>query len=161
MHVDNDLGIWAQQLVDGQEDDGCLRQPPRQPEGVPPELRDSLYIRPCYRRLYNLLWTSCSKEKKHPLGFVVTGTPGIGKSAFALYLIKQLGSRQQIVYYEYQEARAWRRIKFDFSGPQAVATSTMTSVRDGEHRQLHMWKCICYVEGVHDTSFLLRPQIAL
>lgn len=111
--------------------------------GLPPQLRDSLYIRRSYRRLFNLLWTSCSNAA-HPLGFVVTGTPGIGKSAFALYLIQQLGSKQQIVFYEYQEWRSWRRIKFDFSGPKVVAKSMMASLHDDD---LHADAAWLIVEG--------------
>jgi hypothetical protein len=144
--ADKDLGCWAQQLVDTQEVDGCLRQPASQPAGLPPQLRGSLYNRRSYRRMFDLLWASRSNEGQQP-GFVVTGTPGTGKSAFALYLIQQLGIEQQTVFYEYEEERRWCRIKFDFSGPQAVAKSVMASVHDGEHSQLHIGESSCCGEG--------------
>jgi hypothetical protein len=137
--VDDALGCWAQQLVDTQEDNCCLHVPTNQPMNLPPQLRNSLYVRRSYRKLYDLLWDTCSKAvtpNQRP-GFVLTGTPGIGKSAFALYLIQQLGKQHQIVFYEYADESSRRRLKFDFSqrsGGPVVVHCMLASVRDGEYK---------------------------
>jgi hypothetical protein len=135
--VDDALGCWAQQLVDTQEEDGCLHVPTNQPMNLSPQLRNSLYVRRSYRKLYDLLWDTCNKAVtpyQRP-GFVVTGTPGIGKSAFALYLIQQLGKQRQIVFYEYQDKSSRRRLKFDFRqrpGDRVVVHCMLPSAHDGE-----------------------------
>jgi hypothetical protein len=139
LDVDEDLGRWAQQLVNTQEEDGCLRLPASHPVSLPPQLRNSLYIRRSYRKLFDLLWNICNQATtphQRP-GFVVTGTPGIGKSVFALYLIQQLGKQRQIVFYEYQDKSSRRRLKFDFSqgsGGLVVVQHMAASVRDGEYK---------------------------
>lgn len=70
-------------------------------------------------------------------GFVVTGTPGVGKSAFALFLLQQLGKQQQVVSYEYQDESTRRhvRLKFDFHDPGrlvALRTQLPLEVPDSE-----------------------------
>lgn len=72
------------------EEDGCLRLPADLALSLPPALHASLHVRRCYKKLHRLIWEQCRKAAQ-PLAFTVTDTPGTGKSAFALYLIQQLG----------------------------------------------------------------------
>jgi hypothetical protein len=141
VRVDDHLGRWAQELINLQEEDCCLHQPACQPVDLPPQLRHSLYIRHSYRKLFELVWDKCKGGKAgEQLGFIVTGTPGIGKSAFALYLVQQLGMRRQIVCYEYQdEHRSRQRIKLDFRDiDSVVAKRIQLPASDGEHTWLHI-----------------------
>jgi hypothetical protein len=48
---------------------------------------DKLFVRRCYKDLYDALWDKTAKEKRRS---VIVGTPGIGKSTFILYLIWRL-----------------------------------------------------------------------
>lgn len=46
-----------------------------------------LYIRPCYEKLFDLVWASMHnniEEYRYP-HVIVNGTPGIGKSVFGYY----------------------------------------------------------------------------
>jgi hypothetical protein len=164
VRVDVDLGRWAQELKNMQETGNCLSQPACQPD-LPPQLRSSLYIRRSYRKLYDLLWHKCKGgEAGKQRGFVVTGTPGIGKSAFALYLIQQLGRKGQIVFYKHQDDSSGQSVwlKFDFRDPDhVVAKRTLLSlpIPDGEHTWLHMGvnKCcavMCSVTLLHSLAYL-------
>lgn len=154
--VDAELGKWAHQLRHMQETGPCLSQPACQPN-LPPQLRGSLYIRRSYRKLYELLWreSRCGKPGQQR-GFVVTGTPGIGKSAFALYMIQQLGREGQIVFYQHQddnEQTVW--LKLDFRDPKEVVAKRTLPLPDGEHTHLLtmaaygsdniMWCLLCAV----------------
>ena len=59
------------------------------PDLLPAPLRTSIFIRKCYRRILRRI----TEDRAGCTHTVVTGTPGIGKSAFALLLICHLAQR--------------------------------------------------------------------
>jgi hypothetical protein len=65
------------------------------PQGVPQAFDfagENIYVRKCYPEYYTLLLGKLNK--KHIKMLSITGTPGIGKSAFLLVLSDALPSRQ-------------------------------------------------------------------
>lgn len=65
------------------------------PQGVPQAVNfagENIYVRKCYPEYYKLLLDKLNK--KHIKMLSITGTPGIGKSAFLLVLSDALPSRQ-------------------------------------------------------------------
>ena len=74
------------------------------PDGLPPQLpdplRNSIYVRKCYRHLLDHISNVSPNSAT-----VVTGTPGIGKSAFVLLLLCHLAQRNCKVVYQYSSSR--------------------------------------------------------
>lgn len=73
---------------------------PELPPMVPAHLRKTIMVRDCYRAIVDLiLETDEAGTSQGGFGIVVTGTPGIGKSTMALYLVCCLAHRRQRVVY--------------------------------------------------------------
>ena len=55
------------------------------------EFNPRIFVRECYKEMYDIIMRMNKEEdvKKRRRRFLVTGTPGIGKSLFALYFIKR------------------------------------------------------------------------
>lgn len=126
---------WATQLLTTQEKNGCLH-PPASALDFPDWLQTPIYVRSCYRKLSGQLLNRVQSAQR-PLGFIVTGTPGIGKTVAALFLIQQLGLQRKLVCYEYPEESSWDyvRIKFDFRSGNVKVSSHLVKPahRDGEY----------------------------
>jgi hypothetical protein len=111
---------WSDALRNAKVVDGCLIMPPGVGESLPAPLRGSLFVRQCYERLWQ-------KELKPMLdaaargACVITGTPGIGKSKFAMFIIKELAAANKLVYYQSStySGPVWRRWDFSSSPPSA------------------------------------------
>ncbi|GAQ88065.1 hypothetical protein KFL_003970120 [Klebsormidium nitens] len=85
-------------------------------EGMPPGLRDSIFIRESYRTVLKKL-----EALGNDFAVVLSGTPGIGKSAFAVLLLHHLAKQGAQVAYRYKdEATRDTIIFFDFSDPSAI-----------------------------------------
>jgi len=54
-------------------------------------IESRIFIRKCYKEMYNLIMKMITNEdlKQRKRKFLITGTPGIGKSLFTLYFIKR------------------------------------------------------------------------
>lgn len=135
---DRFLFNWATQLLHTEEEDGCLRLTAELTWGLPPPLRTSLCIRECYPRLIKLLLERAELSTE-PLGFIITGTSGVGNSALAPYIIQQLGKEHKVVFYQYPEqfsACGVVRVKFDFRGKHVRAAYQVNlGEYDDEHKQ--------------------------
>ena len=86
--------------------DGDFITLPELPSRLPPPVRNSMMVRACYRDIMDLMfmadeeWAASKRAASDdPFGMVVTGTPGIGKSTLALYLICCLAQRHMKVAY--------------------------------------------------------------
>ena len=54
------------------------------------EMGSRIYIRECYKEMHDLMMmNNIENVKKRKRKFLITGTPGIGKSLFTLYFIKR------------------------------------------------------------------------
>eukprot|EP00878_Enallax_costatus_P038855 GHUV01044339.1.p1 GENE.GHUV01044339.1~~GHUV01044339.1.p1 ORF type:complete len:132 (+),score=17.57 GHUV01044339.1:518-913(+) len=121
---DPDLLRWAQALVAAQEVDSCL-QLKGDFSGLPLPLCLSIWIKPDYPRLADAIL-----DKPIPLasvipflvgrGELITGDPGIGKSAFAVYFIKRLVVRRCVVFYQCKHLGDKICLKFDFPDHAAL-----------------------------------------
>lgn len=81
---------------------GFIEVPP-DPLGVlPPSLSESIMIRPCY-----LLVLKKFEALGDSFAVVLTGSPGIGKSAFAVLLLHYLAKQGAKVAYRYVTHRPW------------------------------------------------------
>ena len=75
---------------------------PELPAILPSHLLNSFMVRECYRGIVDLIMKADEERAastKHGFGMVITGTPGIGKSVLALYLICRLAQKRQKVLY--------------------------------------------------------------
>lgn len=117
----------------------CLRLPMGLERALPAPLRKSLYVRTCYRQLFDLMQQRCSQAAE-PLAFIITGTPGVGKSAAALYFIQQLSKQQQLVCYERQGNEGRVLLQFDFRGGAVKAAQAVSLPPSGsELRNEMVW----------------------
>lgn len=98
---------------------------------LPDQLTQPVYVRRCYKRIYVKL-IACDIELEVLHGLVLTGTPGIGKSVFAVYIIWRLALAKQIVYYQYKlpggEVETYR---WDFRDPANVTAELVLDVKTG------------------------------
>jgi Mrp family chromosome partitioning ATPase len=83
---------------------------------IPPPLRASIYVRPSY-------WTALRKIREAvreapEAGVVLTGSPGVGKSAFAMLLVAHLAQQGGVVIYHYTGSFCEWLVLFDFRGQQ-------------------------------------------
>lgn len=88
---------------------------------MPDALKGSVFVRPCYK----MLWQKKLQPMLgpgEPSACVITGTPGIGKSKFAVWLMKQLAAEGRLVYYQTrtEAGTAWH--KWDYSNSQISAS---------------------------------------
>lgn len=119
--VRRDVAAFARVLREAKTDDGFLTLP----EGVffpgttlPCE---SIMLRDAYVRMWDLIKDETLAGRT--LGWVVTGTPGIGKSTLALYIMYCLALLVAIFVYEFtwDSSRPSRvRVLFDFSQPDVT-----------------------------------------
>ena len=63
-------------------DDGKILAIPSTREGIPPY---EIYVRECWGKIYELIYDGYTQRRKDD--FVVTGSPGIGKSMFSYYFM--------------------------------------------------------------------------
>lgn len=77
--------------------------PDAQQQQLPPSLCQAIMVRECYRAIVELIMDADEEHaatgSKDGFAFVLTGTPGIGKSALALYLICCLAQQRQRILY--------------------------------------------------------------
>ena len=89
-----------------------------------------LYVRPCYRDLYQILHETWQGEKPHVRDpqhcALITGTPGIGKSIFGEMLCAVISQRPKatLLFYEDKETNGkvliWQKKAFKVDNDQAV-----------------------------------------
>jgi Mrp family chromosome partitioning ATPase len=75
---------------------GVIQIPPELRDRLPPGLRKSIVIRECYRTVLKKL-----EALGNNFAVVLSGTPGIGKSAFAVLLLHHLAGQGAQVAYRY------------------------------------------------------------
>jgi Mrp family chromosome partitioning ATPase len=73
-----------------------IQIPPELREGLPPGLKDSILIWECYRMVLKKL-----EALGNDFAVVLSGTPGIGKSAFAVLLLHYLAEMGAQVAHRY------------------------------------------------------------
>lgn len=80
-----------------------LKLPRVQREEIPPALCQAIMVRECYRAIVELIMDADEQRTaggcENGFAYVLTGTPGIGKSALAVYLICCLAQQRQRVLY--------------------------------------------------------------
>lgn len=67
--------------------DGCIKLPNNESLLYPRENIRKLYIRKCYREVFDLILEKINQKKS---SFTISGTPGIGKSLFFVYILYRL-----------------------------------------------------------------------
>ncbi len=100
MHAPAGLLEFAQAVLEADTNADFIKLP-RLSRALPRALRRSIMVRQCYRDVVQLIMEANKGAMLEDSGFafVLTGTPGIGKSALALYLICILAQqRQKLVY---------------------------------------------------------------
>ena len=75
---------------------------------------DRLYVRDCYRELYDVIVERTTCGARPARRMVITGTPGIGKSLFALYCLWRLSREGKTLVYQLED------YFYHFSGKAAL-----------------------------------------
>jgi hypothetical protein len=94
LFVPERLQKYAEYIAQVDIDSGVIQIPPELREEMPPGLRDSIVIRECYRTVLKKL-----EALGDNFAVVLSGTPGIGKSAFAVLLLHVLAKQGAQVAY--------------------------------------------------------------
>jgi Mrp family chromosome partitioning ATPase len=90
------LQKYAEFIAHADTASGVIQIPPELREGLPPGLKDSILIRECYRMVLKKL-----EALGNDFAVVLSGTPGIGKSAFTVLLLHYLAEEGAQVAYRY------------------------------------------------------------
>lgn len=105
MHARAGLLEFAQAVLEANPDADFINLP-RLSRALPRALRRSIMVRQCYRDVVQLIMEvnegmagDSFTLADSGFAFVLTGTPGIGKSAMALYLICCLAQQHQKLVY--------------------------------------------------------------
>ncbi|GAQ92402.1 hypothetical protein KFL_010070020 [Klebsormidium nitens] len=110
------LQKYAEFIAQADTASGVIQIPPELREGLPPGLRDSIVIRECYRTVLKKL-----EVLGNNFAVILSGTPGIGKSAFAVLLLHWFAKQGAQVAYRYMDRiRKDTILFFDFSNPSAI-----------------------------------------
>ena len=88
-----------------------------------PKQKDCLYVRKCYRQLYDDIVERTTRGASPASRMVITGTPGIGKSQFALYCLWRLSQDGKTVLYQLADTI------YHFSGNTVESFSSKAHVR--------------------------------
>lgn len=94
LFVPERLQKYAEFIAQADTASGVIQIPPELREGLPPGLRDSIVIRECYRTVLKKL-----EVLGNNFAVILSGTPGIGKSAFAVLLLHRLAKQGAQVAY--------------------------------------------------------------
>jgi hypothetical protein len=110
----------------------------------------SLYIRECYTQIASTMLTE--SESKLRQKFIITGTPGIGKSIFLFYLVFRLVRERKRVLLIYNPDKVY----FD---PQGQGVSKIVSLPDSD--DLEFWNdslwCLFDARGVTSSDLHQIP----
>ncbi|GAQ87179.1 hypothetical protein KFL_003360110 [Klebsormidium nitens] len=110
------LQAYAEFIVRVDTVSGAIEVPPDLPLEIPPGLSKSIMIRPCY-----LLVLKKLGALGNSFALVLSGSPGIGKSAFSVLLLQYLAKRGAKVAYRYKDV--WLGdtvVYFDFSDLSSI-----------------------------------------
>ncbi|GAQ86781.1 hypothetical protein KFL_003110020 [Klebsormidium nitens] len=125
------LQKYAEFIAQTDTASGIIQIPPELREGLPPGLRDSILIRECYCMVLKKL-----EALGDDFAVVLSGTPGIGKSAIAVLLLHHLAEQGAQVAYRYMDTiNKDTIIFFDFSNPSAIDVK-QASEGDADWRSL-------------------------
>eukprot|EP00878_Enallax_costatus_P008406 GHUV01008787.1.p1 GENE.GHUV01008787.1~~GHUV01008787.1.p1 ORF type:complete len:358 (+),score=92.39 GHUV01008787.1:492-1565(+) len=128
--VEAELSRWTRLLLQTPENARCIDLTSGGPYyQLPNLLTQPVYLRKCYKPIFDGLF-GCDVQSRKQRGLVLTGTPGIGKSVFAVYIIWRLAQVRQVVFYQYGmlggNIAAYR---WDFRDPQNVTAKVVYDVR--------------------------------
>ncbi|GAQ89924.1 hypothetical protein KFL_005780020 [Klebsormidium nitens] len=125
------LQKYAELIAHADTASGVIQIPPELREGLPPGLKDSILIRECYCMVLKKL-----EALGDDFAVVLSGTPGIGKSAIAVLLLHHLAEQGAQVAYRYMDTiNKDTIIFFDFSNPSAIDVK-QASEGDADWRSL-------------------------